>query len=80
MAGRVDAIVVVGGRHSANTLRLAEIARSTGKPTTHVETAGELDLESLSGVRTVGVTAGASTPRWVIDEVVLSLTGAGDGA
>ncbi len=80
MAGRVEAIVVVGGRHSANTMRLAEIARSTGKPTVHVETADELDLAELAGVQTVGITAGASTPSWVIEEVVAELAAAGDGA
>jgi 4-hydroxy-3-methylbut-2-enyl diphosphate reductase len=76
MAERVDAIVVVGGLHSANTLRLAEIARSSGKPTVHVETADELDLGDLEGAMLVGVSAGASTPSWVIDEVVQSLTSA----
>lgn len=70
MSARVDAMVVVGGRHSANTLRLAELARSIGRPVIHVETAGELSLDDLAGARTVGVTAGASTPRWVINEVV----------
>ena len=80
MAKRVDAIVVVGGRHSANTMRLAEIARSTGTPTVHLEAAGEIDLDSLSGARTVGVTAGASTPSWVIDEVVDVLSSAGENS
>lgn len=77
MAERLDAIVVVGARHSANTLRLAEIARASGKRTVHVETGGELDLSQLSGSDTVGVTAGASTPSWVISEVVEALTGGG---
>lgn len=80
MAGRVDAIVVVGGRHSANTMRLAEIARSTGKLTVQVETVEELDLADLAGVQTVGITAGASTPIWVIEEVLAELTSAGGGA
>jgi 4-hydroxy-3-methylbut-2-enyl diphosphate reductase len=70
MASRADAIVVVGGRHSANTLRLAELARSSGKPTIHVESASELHPEELAGAKLVGVTAGASTPSWVIGEVV----------
>ena len=73
LASRVDAIVVVGGRHSANTMRLAEIARSTGRLTVHVEAAADLDLDALAGASTVGVTAGASTPSWVIDEVVGAL-------
>jgi 4-hydroxy-3-methylbut-2-enyl diphosphate reductase len=79
MAGRVEAIVVVGGRHSANTLRLAELARSSGKPTIHVESAEELRPEALAGAQVVGVTAGASTPGWVIGEVVDRLH-AGPGA
>jgi len=75
MARQVDAIVVVGGRHSANTLRLAELARSSGRRTVHVENAGELDIAELAGAGLVGVTAGASTPGWVIDEVVERLVG-----
>ncbi|HOX07236.1 MAG TPA: 4-hydroxy-3-methylbut-2-enyl diphosphate reductase [Planctomycetota bacterium] len=70
LSERVNAVVVVGGRHSANTLRLAELARFSGKPVVHVESAAELDLSALAGVRLVGVTAGASTPSWVIGEVV----------
>jgi 4-hydroxy-3-methylbut-2-enyl diphosphate reductase len=78
LASRVDAVVVVGGRHSANTMRLAEIGRQTGRNTVHVEAAADLDLSALAGARTVGVTAGASTPSWVIDEVLAVLRGAGD--
>jgi (E)-4-hydroxy-3-methyl-but-2-enyl pyrophosphate reductase len=78
LSGRVDAVVVVGGRHSANTLRLAEVARSSGKSVVHVESAAELDVSALAGAWLVGVTAGASTPSWVIGEVVdkLAATGA----
>jgi len=79
LAGRVDAVVVVGGRHSANTLRLAEVARASGRPVVHVESAAELDVSGFSGARIVGVTAGASTPSWVIGEVVDKLRAA-DGA
>jgi (E)-4-hydroxy-3-methyl-but-2-enyl pyrophosphate reductase len=76
MSTRVDAIVVVGGRNSANTMRLAEVARFSGKPVVHVESAEELGLAALGGARLVGVTAGASTPSWVIGEVVDKLTAA----
>jgi (E)-4-hydroxy-3-methyl-but-2-enyl pyrophosphate reductase len=76
LSGRVDAVVVVGGRHSANTLRLAEVARASGKPVVHVESAAELDVAELAGARVVGVTAGASTPSWVIGEVVEKLQAA----
>jgi len=69
IAPRVDAMVVVGGRNSANTTRLREICESAGVPTFHIETANELDPLWFSGMQTVGLTAGASTPDWVIQEV-----------
>lgn len=70
LAPHVDAIVVVGGYHSGNTRRLAQVAESTGLPVFHVETDGELDKERLSSLEVVGVTAGASTPNWMIRKVV----------
>jgi 4-hydroxy-3-methylbut-2-enyl diphosphate reductase len=70
LARRVDAMVVVGGYHSANTKRLAEVARDTGTPTFHVETADELDVDALAAFETVGVTAGASTPGWITNTVL----------
>jgi (E)-4-hydroxy-3-methyl-but-2-enyl pyrophosphate reductase len=70
LAPHVDGIVVVGGYHSGNTRRLAQVAQSTGLPVFHVETAGELDKERLSSMEVVGVTAGASTPNWMISKVV----------
>ena len=71
---KVDAMVVIGGRHSANTNRLAQLCREQGVKTIHVETADELAGESFKGVKTVGVTAGSSTPDWVIAEVMETLT------
>ncbi|NLW51601.1 MAG: 4-hydroxy-3-methylbut-2-enyl diphosphate reductase [Candidatus Brocadiaceae bacterium] len=73
LAGRVDAMVVVGGYHSANTRRLADISRATGTPTFHVETERELDLEAVLQYGTVGLTAGASTPNWMLRRVVRRL-------
>jgi len=70
LARKADALVVVGGHDSANTRRLAEQARTTGKPTFHVETADELDETELRGFADIAVTAGASTPNWLIQEVV----------
>jgi len=72
-----DAMVVVGGKHSANTCRLAEIARSTGVPAFHVETADELPND-LARYQTVGVTAGASTPHWITNSVIRRLEAVGD--
>ncbi|MBI3580731.1 MAG: hypothetical protein HY098_01400, partial [Nitrospinae bacterium] len=70
---KVDALVVVGGRESANTARLASIAKEEGLPVWHVESESELNLESLGEFDSIGVTAGASTPKWVIDNVVVKL-------
>lgn len=66
---RADAVVIVGGRNSANTGRLASIAGETGLPVFRVETHDELDAESLAGYRRVLLSAGASTPEWSIRKV-----------
>jgi len=71
--GQVDAVVVVGGYHSANTQRLASISQEESLPTFHVETEADLDRSALSRMRIVGVTAGASTPDNVINAVVRRL-------
>ena len=73
LAGRVDAIVVVGGRDSANTRRLWELCREAGRDAYHIETADELEPAWFEGKKEVGVTGGASTPQWIIDEVVRAL-------
>jgi 4-hydroxy-3-methylbut-2-enyl diphosphate reductase len=73
LASSVDAIVVVGGQESGNTRRLYEIAAQTGKPTQHIETEAELDAGCLENCAHIGVTAGASTPNWIIKRVVRAL-------
>jgi (E)-4-hydroxy-3-methyl-but-2-enyl pyrophosphate reductase len=70
MASQVDAMLVVGGKNSGNTRRLAEIASTEGKPVYHVETEAELDADTLSKIKILGLTAGASTPSWVIKRVL----------
>ncbi len=70
LAGRVDAMIVVGGRNSANTGRLAQVCKEQGCPTYHIETAAELKADSFRGMNNIGITAGASTPDWIIQEVV----------
>ena len=77
---RADAIVVVGGKHSANTKRLAEIAQESGRPTFLIETAEELPVAELKQFHTIGVTAGASTPGWVTALVVEKLSRMGEMA
>ncbi len=73
VARQADAMIVIGGKHSANTTRLAQICAETGTPTYHIETAAEIQPDWLQGVHKVGVTAGASTPDWLIEEVVARL-------
>jgi len=73
LARQVEVMIVVGGRNSANTNRLRQVCAQVGVPTHHVETAAELAPEWFAGKRRVGVTAGASTPDWVINEVVEAL-------
>ncbi len=69
LARDVDAVVVVGGKNSANTRHLAEICREIQPRTWHVETEAELRPGWFEGCRTVGLSAGASTPDWVVDGV-----------
>ncbi len=73
LAEQVDAVVVVGGYESGNTRRLVEIARSAGKPAFHVETPAHLNIRELEKMEVIGVTAGASTPNWLIKDVVTAL-------
>lgn len=63
LASAVDAMVVIGGRNSSNTTRLAEVCALTCPRTFHIESADELDPAAFAGCRRVGVTAGASTPE-----------------
>jgi 4-hydroxy-3-methylbut-2-enyl diphosphate reductase len=77
LCSQVDAVVVVGGRESSNTRRLADIARSLGKAAWLVESAADLRAGPLcaeiAGYRSVGLSAGASTPDTVIDEIEAAL-------
>ena len=75
LAAGTDAVFIVGGRNSANTRRLAELAKLQGKPAFHIETSDELQGIDIEPYRRIGVSAGASTPNWIIDRVVDHLTG-----
>ncbi len=74
LVDEVDALVVVGGQHSANTTRLAEIGARHPLPTFHIEVPDELDPAWFVDVAKVGVMSGASTPEWIIAEVLHRLT------
>ena len=68
LAKKVDLMIVVGGYNSANTKRLKEICSNIVE-TKHIETAEELDKEWFKNKKIIGLTAGASTPDWVIKRV-----------
>jgi 4-hydroxy-3-methylbut-2-enyl diphosphate reductase len=78
LASDRDLLIVVGGRNSANTRKLAETCASTGVETHQIERAGEIEDGWLAGKEAVGVTAGASTPDESIDEVVTRLETLGE--
>ena len=69
LASRCDAMVVIGGKHSANSLHLAEICSEHCSHVQFIERAEELELDKLAIADKVGITAGASTPAWIIKEV-----------
>lgn len=70
LAGRVDVLLVVGGRNSANTSRLKSLCRSICPKTYHVETSDEIEGRWFVKGSTVGVVAGASTPKWLVENIV----------
>jgi len=72
LIAKVDAVVVIGGKNSANTRRLFIRAQNSGKPSWHVEDADDLPAEIIKYKR-IGITAGASTPNWIIDDIEKSL-------
>lgn len=78
LAQQVEVMIVVGGINSANTGKLAKLCRSTGTATYQVESAEELNAQWFVGVKRAGLTAGASTPSWVIEEVVNRMSELGD--
>lgn len=69
LARRVDVMIVIGGKNSGNTRRLVELCASHTR-SYHIETVSEVDPSWFEDVKKVGVTAGASTPQWVVDDVV----------
>jgi 4-hydroxy-3-methylbut-2-enyl diphosphate reductase len=70
LAARADAMLVVGGKNSANTKNLAKFCQEIQPKTYLIETKRDIDLKWLEGIKLLGITAGASTPEWIIKEVV----------
>ncbi len=69
IAGEVDAMIVIGGSHSSNTQKLFEICRNECRNTYYIQTVHDLNLEVLRSTGLIGITAGASTPKKIIEEV-----------
>jgi len=70
IAKEVDVMIIIGGKHSGNTRRLAQISKALNPNTYHIEKADELKTEWFKDAKDIGVSAGASTPDWIIKEVV----------
>jgi len=75
LAQEVELVLVIGGHNSANSRHLAEACREAGAETHHIETAAEVEAQWLTGRERVGITAGASTPDWAVEEVVRRVRG-----
>jgi (E)-4-hydroxy-3-methyl-but-2-enyl pyrophosphate reductase len=77
LSTQVDAFYIIGGRHSSNSLKLLAVCQEECPKSFLIETPLEINPADLNGVKTVGVTAGASTPKWLIDQVVERLNDIG---
>lgn len=77
LAGMVDAFYIIGGRHSSNSVKLLAVCKEQCEKSFLIETEAEIDPNDLAGVNNVGVTAGASTPDWLIEKVVKHLESIG---
>ena len=79
LAGEVDAFYVIGGKHSSNSLKLLSVCKEQCARSFLIETPEEINAADLTGAERVGVTAGASTPNWLIEQVVSRLREIGEG-
>lgn len=79
LAGMVDAFYIIGGRHSSNSVKLLAVCKEQCPKSFLIETESDIEPADLAGVARVGVTAGASTPDWLIRKIVARLEQLGDG-
>ncbi|WP_457679327.1 4-hydroxy-3-methylbut-2-enyl diphosphate reductase [Thermovibrio sp.] len=70
LAKRVDVMLVIGGKNSSNTTKLYQTSKSVNPNSYHIESKDEIEPDWFKGAKSVGITAGASTPEWVIEEVI----------
>src|SRR5205823_5239785 len=80
LAGLVDVFYIIGGKHSSNSIKLLAVCKEQCDKSFLIETQDEIDAPDLAGANRVGVTAGASTPNWLIDQVIKRLRELGNGA
>ena len=73
LSSQVDTMIIIGGHHSSNTAKLYEICKENCKNTIHVENSSEIPEEVIKSSKNIGVTAGASTPDWIIKEAILKM-------
>ena len=69
IAGQSDAMIVIGDKHSSNTQKLYEISKKECANTYYIQTSKDMDYHQLRSINNVGITAGASTPNYIIEEV-----------
>ena len=74
LSAEMDVMLIVGGKNSANTKRLARISELQGTPTFHIETVDELKKIAIDRYDKIGISAGASTPNWIIEKIVDYIT------
>ena len=80
LAGLVDVFYIIGGKHSSNSIKLLAVCQEQCARSFLIETQDEINPDDLEGAKRVGVTAGASTPNWLIEQVVKRLKDLGNGA
>ena len=73
LSKKVDFMIVLGGKNSSNTTKLYEICKENCKDTLHVENAGDIPADKIKIYKNIGVTAGASTPDWIIKEAIIKM-------
>ncbi len=78
LAGMVDAFYIIGGRHSSNSVKLLAVCKEQCEKSFLIETEDEIDSKDIEGATRVGVTAGASTPEWLIQKIVRHLEALGN--
>ncbi|RMH32008.1 MAG: 4-hydroxy-3-methylbut-2-enyl diphosphate reductase [Acidobacteria bacterium] len=78
LAEKAEAVYIIGGKHSSNSRKLLAVCKEKCEKSFLIETEEEINPEDLKGIKRVGVTAGASTPNWLIEKVIQRLKEIGE--